>query len=341
MKGDVSCLKQCERNSNHELLRIVATLMILALHYLNGDMGGALNPDNSSEINFVIAKLIESICIVGVNIFVLLTGYYSYKSNKIKVNKGIELYLIMIFYSVTFLVLNGNITVKNIIISLVPFLVGRRWFVETYLILLTLLPYLNQIVSACSKKSLKLLIIIQMVIFSCWSTFLPSAPILDGGYGITNFILLYLIGAYIAKFGMKIISKWVWWSLYVVCIICMFLNNSLWMYCSIFCIIGAVSLFMLFTVGRSFKNTLINNISKYCFAVFLIHSDTNSVLFWYREVLKAQLFWNSKFFLVHLLAGIIILFICCMLIDMVREILFKYTVNKLLKKNKHGEILIE
>lgn len=333
-------LKKKERNSNHELLRILATLMILGLHYLNGEMGGALNPDNTSKINLVLARILESICIVGVNIFVLITGYYSYKTNKIKVNKGIELYLIMTFYALVFLIFSDNITLKNLICSIAPFLVGRRWFVETYLILLIFIPFLNRIIADCTKKSLKLLIMAQIIIFSCWSTFLPSAPILDNGYGITNFILLYFIGAYISKFGFKMIKKKVWIILYAMCILFMTLNNCWWSYCSIFCIIGAVSLFMIFTECRDFSSALINKVSKYCFAVFLIHSDTNSVGLWYRKVLHTQLFWKSDLFILHFFIGIIILFICCVLIDMGRKIIFRYTIDKILKKNRYGEIII-
>lgn len=328
------------RNSNHEMLRILATFMVLGLHYLKGNVGGALDPLNSSEFNLFIAQVLESMCIGAVNIFILITGYYSYKSSKIKMNRAIELYLITITYGIVFLMLNGTITLRNVLYSVVPFLRGEAWFVETYIILLLLIPFLNKIIANCSKRSLAISIIIQVLLFSCWPTFFPSAPVTDGGYGITNFIMLYFIGAFISKYNISV-NRGILFLAWGVCIAAMTMNNGWWSYCSVFCVVSALAVFLCFTQMRKISNKLINKIAGYSFAVYIIHSDSNIVHFWYLRILRTDLFWTSKWFILHFLISILVLFVLCVLIDTVRRLIFKYTVDQILRMNRFSEITIE
>lgn len=68
-----------ERQANFELLRIVAMLMIIVLHYLNkGELLTAYTTDRT-VINYA-AHLIEAFCIVAVNCYVLLSGYFLVES---------------------------------------------------------------------------------------------------------------------------------------------------------------------------------------------------------------------------------------------------------------------
>ena len=87
-----------ERKSNIELLRIVLILMIIILHYFNADMGGVLGHTIPGSINYYSSHLLESMSIVAVNVFVLITGYFSYKKEQVKVSKAINLVVIMIFW---------------------------------------------------------------------------------------------------------------------------------------------------------------------------------------------------------------------------------------------------
>ena len=182
-------------------------------------------------------------------------------------------------------------------------------------------------------------IVIQLVLFSLWPTFLPSAPVLDGGYGITNFILLYFIGAFIGKYNIKV-NKWILIFAEIMCVILMSRNNVWWSYCSLFCISSATAIFLLFSDVKSFTNKIINYISGYCFSVYIIHSDPNVVIFWYRKLLRTDLFWKSEWFCLHFVLSIIILFGICVLIDIARKLIFKYTIYKFFERNRVSEIAI-
>ena len=68
---------QKTRNSNIELLRIIAMLMILGLH-VNFLAIGQPNAQEiiSSPIQSFIRLFAEYACIVGVNVFVLISGWF-------------------------------------------------------------------------------------------------------------------------------------------------------------------------------------------------------------------------------------------------------------------------
>ena len=68
---------QKTRNSNIELLRIIAMVMILGLHVNFLAIGGPSTQDiTSSPFQSFIRLFAEYICIVGVNIFVLISGWF-------------------------------------------------------------------------------------------------------------------------------------------------------------------------------------------------------------------------------------------------------------------------
>lgn len=65
-----------KRQLNYELLRILAMLMIVSLHYLS--KGGILGEPARADMTTAgyTAWLIEAFCIVAVNVYVLISGYF-------------------------------------------------------------------------------------------------------------------------------------------------------------------------------------------------------------------------------------------------------------------------
>ena len=63
------------RQAGIELLRCIAMLMVITLHYL--DKGGVLIPlsQKQSPAGYA-AWLLEAFCIVAVNVYVLISGYF-------------------------------------------------------------------------------------------------------------------------------------------------------------------------------------------------------------------------------------------------------------------------
>ena len=86
-----------EKNGNIEILRIVSMIMILILHFFYH--GNILN-EMPKKINLLCVSTIsvEVLCIVAVNIFILISGYFLCKS-KFDINKIIKLYGEIFVYS--------------------------------------------------------------------------------------------------------------------------------------------------------------------------------------------------------------------------------------------------
>ena len=65
------------RNSNIELLRIVCMLMVVVLHFNNnGANTGIVNMPSVLTERLTWGFLVEVLCIVAVNCFVLVSGYF-------------------------------------------------------------------------------------------------------------------------------------------------------------------------------------------------------------------------------------------------------------------------
>lgn len=336
-----------ERQSNFEVLRIILILFILALHYLNSNYGGALNTKNISnkEINYYIIRIIESLCIIAVNCFVLITGYFSYKQTKIKIKKIMDIFLIVFFYNtliyiimcVTKIITFSNDTFK---MYLSTFYKSGLWFITIYIILVLLIPFINIVINRISKKSMKILIGIMFVAFSIFPTFLANTTVKDNGYGIINFVMLYLIGAYINKYKANKKNIFMYLLVYIAMAGCTYyvsIKNILvagaFHYNTVFNIIGSTSFFLMFT-KINIKSRLINKISKHTLSIYIIHANNFIIKRIYQNLLKSNLFWKSEFIVIHLLVSIMIIFIACLFIDIIREFIFKNTINKFMKNKK-------
>ena len=68
---------QKTRNSNIELLRIIAMVMILGLHVNYLAIGKPSSQDiATSPLQSFLRMFAEYVCIVGVNVFVLISGWF-------------------------------------------------------------------------------------------------------------------------------------------------------------------------------------------------------------------------------------------------------------------------
>lgn len=333
-----------KRKSQIELLKIILMLQILTLHYLNRAL--KVNIVLEDNINYYIIRFIESACIIAVNVFILITGYFMNERKKIKISKIINLLFILFFYNICIygIAIISKLTTFNIE-SLKEFATtcvsGGAWFVIDYIVLYLLIPYINIIINNISKKKYVILIIISILFFSIWPTFISSTTVKDAGYGIINFIMLYLIGAYISKYKINI-KKHISLLIYILMTIITYLISidalkihayAAYSYNTIFNIIGAVCLFLTFS-KLEISSEIINRISKHIFGIYIIHVNSFIAVHIWKDLLSSDKYYASKWFIVAWLLSIIIVFVVCLIIDILRDKLFKYTIIKMSNKNK-------
>ena len=143
------------RYNNLDLLRFIAIWGVLTSHYIG--WGGVANNTSPSDINFYIAAVLGVVSQISVNIFYIISGYFLESNREFRIKKITIFYWKVFFYSVLIpvvLVLIGYIPFDKLLIkSLFPILSNQYWFATIYIFLMLLFPFLNILLSNCSKKT--------------------------------------------------------------------------------------------------------------------------------------------------------------------------------------------
>lgn len=323
-------MNEKKRKSNIELFRILLILMVIILHYFNAEMGGALVHTVPGSINYYFIHLVESLCIVAVNGFVLITGYFSYKKENIKVSKATNLILIMIFWGLllsllTVFVLRPEGINMQVIEDIIKS-ATNQWFVIIYCILYSLIPFLNKVINNISQNSYKTLLVIGLIFFYLWPSFYTKITISDAGYGIVNFVYLYFIGAYIRKYHEKDKRVFSPLIIYLGCALITTLASlkigRAWDYNFIFNLIGSVTLFEVFRSINIKHSKVINKLATYTFAVYLIDVNNFFNIYLYRTLFHSNNYWNSNCMFLNLIITTIGIYVICIILESLRVLLF-------------------
>lgn len=336
-----------ERKSNLELLRIIAILMVLVLHYLL-NMRYSEGSDISlyyGKLNYNLMCIIESFCIIGVNLFILITGYFMIDKNKVNINKLVKIIFSTSFYSVIFFIIAIkmniiNFSINGLIKSMISFLTCESyWFIKLYFMLFCLIPFINIGLNKMSKNTYKSLLIIMFIIFPLCTSFLPYFFSSGQGYDIVHFVFMYCLGGYLRMYFQPK-GKYKWLFGYIVCSIMTSILSihpfpyktiyETWGYNYIFNILGAVCLFVYFN-KLNIQLRIINIISSAVLGVYLIHANNFIGSIIYKNVGQ---FWNSKMFVFDLIIRILGIFFICSFIELIKEFIFKKTIYKIIDKIK-------
>ncbi len=280
--------EKIDRESNFELLRIICMLLIIWGHLTNE----YLVSEPILGLNYIETHFLKSFTAVAVNVFVLISGYFSVS---FKLPRILKLGQLTWFYSVTLLILTFSCGWHSInyydITFFVPIFSKKYWFITIYIILYILSPCLNKLALSISKNHFKSILFIGFFIIYVWHTlsFILNfnRPIDDAGYGIPNFIYLYLLGRYIKLHGnIYTIKQNILLLYFIICmslftfqltysIILGFSFTALFSYNTIFVFLGSVALFLFFAKLNIGYNSFINKWAKYCLAVYVIHTNAD------------------------------------------------------------------
>lgn len=327
------------RESNFELLRVLLTIMIIILHYCNPSMGGALRNISVGTTNYYIVHFIESACIVAVNVFVLMTGYFMINKDEIKTSKALKLFYLSFFYGIIIFltcimldIIDFNLTtVKRCIHTITD-----RWFVVIYCILYLLIPYINKFINSINQKQFNVLLVTLIIFFYIWPTFWTDITIKDMGYGIVNFIVLYLIGAYIKLYYSEFKCLHQSIIIYLICtFITMFFSLSTYKafnYNSLFNLISAIALFLSFKSLRIKNNTLINVLASYTFSTYIIHENSFIAASLYQKLFKSGVYCQGNYFIPNLIVSCLVIYIICIIVEFVRRKLMEKYIDSKIEK---------
>ena len=193
------------RDSNVELMRLICMIMILIHHliirlFFNTDIilmhQGGVNP---TEVFFIV---LNSFCYIGVNCFLLISGYYGIR---FKLCGLLNLYLICVFYSLithcedVCILKTESFTIWTIKDIILVFSQQHYWwYIKCYVILYLFSPLLNKALNHFTKHeyrfTLVLMAIANLYFGYWWGKYNPD------GYNVGHFVFVYIIGRYIGRF---------------------------------------------------------------------------------------------------------------------------------------------
>lgn len=356
-----------ERDSNFELMRIISMFMIVLWHII---IHGKLIYMTEEATN-LIYNLLLCLFVVHVNSFVLVTGYFQ-STSKFSLKKFLKLFFLIWFYRVVIVVLLTSfnlITISNteIITELLPVGSGNYWFVNCYLVLYLLSPFLNKLVNSLNQSEYRKLLIVSFILFSVISFITNNVTVNNNGSNIIHFCFMYLLGAYFKKYKIKdnyhfrnysrekrqiiFLSGFIICAIFnfviiifakglstytnsVVKLISSYIVNSQYNYSTPLDIIQTICYFLFFET-LTIKNNFINKVSSIVLGVYLIHDNgyVGKILYKFLGIDNGNI-QGSKSLIYMITCGVLI-FVVCLLIEYIRSLIVKFIDNrKIVKKEK-------
>lgn len=333
-----------ERNLNFELLRIVAMFMVVLLHVnlYGGVLRGVKYNENLS--GFLVSNFLEYLCIIAVNLYVMISGYYlSASARPFKMAKLLHLVLVTLFWSwllgAVACVFLGTSIKEFVLTGLFPVLGRNYWFVTDYVVMYLLSPFYNRLLAHLSQKQHGYLLCVLGFFFSLViGAFDPIQ--LVGGYSLYWFTLLYILAAYIRKYPVSIKRRsyaLVWILVLLLQIFAYSLCHALHLdfiaarffdlnYNSIWILINSICCFMIFKdmqVKRGAR--LIKFLAPLTFGIYLIHINKGIVNWLFQELLPIKDCVDQTGWVVflYILFFTVLVFTVCALLEKLRMTLYE------------------
>ncbi|MCR4703408.1 MAG: acyltransferase family protein [Saccharofermentans sp.] len=282
------------RNSNIELLRILAMMGVVMLHYNNPDLGGGMLAVPSGSLSEVLMFFLESVFIGAINVFIIISGYYLSDNKKLGFFKPITLYIQVFFFKILLYLIDlitsfQQFSIKGMLSSLAP----KYWFFSVYIALYMISPFINVLLEKLESKALRTLMILLIVLFSIQPTIVDAlAEYFDfslnqmnfiggagtnHGYNIVQFVLMYVIGVVIRKHESEFfrVPATTYILIFILCTgittVWSYFQETALNYSNPVVIAASVSLFMVFLKIKPRTNKVINTIAKASFTVYLLN----------------------------------------------------------------------
>lgn len=330
--------KRVGRNSSLELLRIISMLFIVMNHYSGEE---PWNMKGAGLVSVISYQLYKPLGQVGVDIFVLITGYFlvsKVDSNYVvSIRKASKIWLEVWFYSIVVFIVGslyyGELSIVNMVKGFFPVVFNNYWFPTAYIILVLLVPFINKLLKEISKKEYLILLIIVVFCGEVMPTVSNTIFSLDKGFG--DILAVYLVGGYIRRYGVvtkKLTLVFVMLGSYLLMLASILTlwhvigyegNITRFTY-GILPFIMAVAIFLIFIELPFFTNKAINWVASSVFATYLITENIYADKFLWTELFNVTSYTNP--FLIAIFGLLIAMFlvIITVLVDKIRMFAFDY-----------------
>lgn len=355
------------RNSNIELLKIIAILLIIIAHI--SDMFSSYHKvvDERFLNMFFFDKafattnaeyfIVNMFCYfgrIGNTIFFLATVYFLINRNKNRLSKIVNMILDCWIISLGFIgitiLLGVTIPKNDFIYSLFPTFFANNYYVTVYIIFYAIFPLINKGIEKISQKNHLILSIVLMIVMSTAILFINSeeSRLLLVLINLITFIIIYIFYSYLLKYKMDFInSKKKNIIILTIGIAGLIIQQLILNYVglkvetindkmlilngnqNIFAILVGMGLFNIAVSKTEWNNTFINKVASLSLFIYVIHDN-----FLFRKYLRP---WSARLLCDIFGEGlyirkIIITTIVIAIASMVTAFVYKNTIGKLTKK---------
>lgn len=329
------------RSSNIELFRIILMLSIVAHHYVVNSGVFDIVKATPYEWQSYFLLIFGMWGKIGINCFVLITGYFMCKS-EITVRKFLKLFLEVLFYNVICYACfywSGyeTFSIRGMLHAFNPINSLTNSFVSCFLVYYLLIPFLNVMVQHLSKRQHQLLIVIGMM----FAVIMPHYSRFEFSFNYVEwFAYLHVVASYLRYYFsdlnyssntrsiIYVIGGMLLGALSVA--IMMFgyehgITKMRWMYewvidCNaLLAFVTSIMFFWGFKTLHVRQSRFINAIASSTFAVLLIHANSDAMRKWLWQDVCHNVDWiYSPYMPLHAIGCVLAIFIACVLIDKVR-----------------------
>lgn len=276
------------RNSNLELLRIVCMLFIICHHWIVFilDNCGYHVPLGDTKQDYT-SVFLNSFFIIGVNCYVLISGYFGIKLSWKPIKKivGACLFYGALCYFISLAIPPFNSEGFSFLTLLERMYPGNWWFLMEYIVLILLSPMLNKSIENIDSKTFRLYIILLLIV-NVGIGYCLNDRVNKTGYNIMNFIMLYYIGRFLNRNFEQHVAylkrKWLW-LVYILSSAMLFIGFIIlskymdstrialkWFgYNNPLVLISSVAFFLIFALTKMKNSVVINTIAASTLVVYI------------------------------------------------------------------------
>lgn len=320
------------RNSNLELYRVIAMILIVAHHYfVHSGIVLSSNTFSAKLLYLYIVGMWGKTCI---NCFVLITGYFMCTSN-ITLRKFLKLILEVYFYKILIFIAfwicgYESLSLQSILRLGLPITNVASNFTGCFILFWLFIPYLNIVIKNLNKKKHELLLVLSLSIY-------VILPLLPNNRVVMNyvtwFIVLYFISSYIRLYRFQLFANRTWGWLTLLLIVLSMLSvvaflklglNPYWFVSdsnAILAVLVGISSFMFFKDVTIPYNKFINTLGASTFGVLLIHANSDAMRTWlWCDTLNNVGFFTNPTLVViaHSIISVLLVYSLCTVIDWLR-----------------------
>jgi surface polysaccharide O-acyltransferase-like enzyme len=296
------------------------------------------------SVTGILTVFFASFGTIGVDVFVLISGYFSVKGRfnpkRIFMIIAENWFFSILFLGIFLFILKPfeAIGLKDIIKNLFPTIYGLRWFIPVYIVLQILSPFINKFIQSIKQNQHLALILILVALWSVIPSFLYVSP---AGSSLGTFVTLYLIGAYLRLYPPRANVKKhallaAFWAVVILIseIALQFIfdnyattrrfSESIYIPALTF----SIEILILFIQLKPRHSRVINYLSGSMLGVYIIHENSLLRLPLWGEYCNLAGFYGSKYFLPAYFGVCISVMIGCVFIEV---LLWRLSFAKLAK----------